>query len=59
MNIEDITKLKPNQRVHYGGFNDLVFKGADAKHVYLEDKYGNTKKIYIKLFKKYGAICTN
>ena len=52
--MQDIMNLELNQPVKYAGFNNLIFKGKDEKHVLLEDKTGKQKKVYIELFQKYG-----
>lgn len=54
MTRQDVMNLELNQSVRYAGFNSLLFKGKDEKHVLLEDKSGDQKKIYIELFQKYG-----
>ena len=48
--------IEANQSVKYSMFNDLKFKGKDKKHVYLEGKDGDVKKVYVELFIKYGEI---
>lgn len=48
--------LELGAKVTYGNFVNLSFKGKDERHIVLEDKNGDTKKVYIELFKKYGKI---
>jgi hypothetical protein len=54
MTRQEIMNLELNQPVRYAFFNNLLFKGKDEKHVLLEDKTGDQKKVYIELFQKYG-----
>jgi hypothetical protein len=48
--------LELNTPVSYVGLRKLLFKGKDDRHVILEDKNGDRKRIYIELFAKYGKI---
>ncbi|MFK5949868.1 MAG: hypothetical protein QM500_13985 [Methylococcales bacterium] len=54
MTTQDIMDLELNAKVNYEGFKNLLFKGKDERHVILQDSHGDTKKVYIELFAKYG-----
>jgi hypothetical protein len=54
MTLQNIMDLELNAEVSYAGFKSLLFKGKDERYVILEDKHGDTKKIYIELFAKHG-----
>ena len=56
MTLQNIMDLELNAPVSYTGFRRLLFKGKDDRHVILEDKNGDRKRIYIELFAKYGKI---
>lgn len=54
MTIQDVMDLEIDTKVNYAGFKNLLFKGKDEKHVIIEDRYGDRKKVYIELFAKHG-----
>ena len=56
MTRQDVIDLELGAKVTYANFKNLSFKGKDEKHVILEDKHGDTKKVYIELFQKHGKI---
>lgn len=53
---EVVMSLENNTPVKYANFRNILFTGKDERHVHLTDKLGNTKKVYIELFMKYGSI---
>ena len=56
MAIKNLSSLEINTIVSYQFFSKLKFKGTDEqnRHVLLEDSNGDTKKVYVELFEKYG-----
>ena len=59
MTRDEIMGLELDAKVSYSSFKNLTFKGKDEKHVILEDARGDTKKVYIELFMKYGKATKN
>lgn len=54
MTRQELMDLELNHVVKYSMFRSLLYKGKDEKHVFLQDQKGDTKKVYIDLFLKYG-----
>ncbi len=50
----NINELKKGDTINYGMFKNVIYEGKDDQYVILKDKSGNTKKVYIELFEKYG-----
>ena len=42
--------------INYGFYANIKVVGEDEEHYILEDKNGNTKKVYKSLVDKYGKI---
>lgn len=53
---QDIDTIKDGEKVDYGFFSNLTFRGVEGKEVVLEDKNGNQRRFYISLFKKYATL---
>ena len=57
INKEQYENLISGQSIKYGFYNvRFIGKDVDAKHVILEDKFGNRKRIYKHLFLIYTEI---
>jgi len=52
----DIENISIGQKVNYGFFSNLTFKGFTETEVVLADKNGEERCFFIKLFKKHGTI---
>ena len=50
MNVSEIDNIKFGTMFKYSLFSAVKFVGTDEKHVILQDKNGNVKKIYKNLF---------
>lgn len=56
--MQDLMDLELDTVVNYSLYKNVLYKGKDEKYVHLEDRHGDTKKIYIELFLKYGSLKT-
>ena len=57
MPISKLDSLQIGQIVDYGMYKNVIYRGtAPDGEVLLEDKFGNTKKIYRSLAEKYIKV---
>lgn len=56
MVLQELIDLELNTVVKYGLFLSVQYKGKDEKHVLLQDRNGDQKRVYIDLFLKNATV---
>lgn len=51
--------FKVGDKIDYGFFSNLEIVDEDEHHFILEDKSGNTKKVFKSLIKKHAKLIEN
>ena len=62
MDIKDIENIEIGAMFNYPLFSSVKFTGTDDRHVILEDRHGNKKRVYKSLFADYltaGVACAD